>query len=279
MLILANFEDYSARIMASMMRRKAECQDQSALAASLKAASDSDSSYSTFGSDALISVSGPVSYRYDWYCYMYGGASYQGLQRTIADASNNPDVKRIVMLFDTPGGDVVGCRETARMIAQCSKPIVSVVDPTCASAGLWLASQTNHITCMESGSIGSLGVQTAAVSYAKMYEQMGVDIKLIRAAISPNKNLGHPYDPMDDKAIAERQARADKWGEYFLSDVATGRKVTREKALEVFGQGSMLFADEALAVGLIDAIGTLSDVLSAEPAKTAKTTAKYRTNR
>lgn len=270
LLLAADLERYLERISrAGAMDAESQ--------AKFEAERGSDNSYLMSGPDAIIEVSGPISYGYDIYSWLFGGSSYIGLQNRLKAANANPDIKRIVMTFDTPGGGVTGCHETSRMIKNSSKPIDAVVNPECASAGLWLASQCRSITCMESGEIGSLGVQSILRSFHRQLQEAGVDMAVIRAAISPSKNLGHPYEELSDEAKIERQSRADKWGETFLAAVASGRGVTRDTAYEKFGQGKMLFADEALAAGLIDRIGTLESVLAdREPTQTGrKQSARY----
>lgn len=274
MLLLANYEDYLNRISAGAVKRMAVGD----LQASMSAGMETDSRFQVSGTDAIIEVSGPMSYKYDFYCWLYDGTSYQGLKQQIHAAQANADVRRIVLVMDTPGGDVTGCKETAAVIAGSKKPIDAMVDPTCASAGLWLASQCRKIVCIESGDVGSLGVQIVAKSYARMFQEAGIDISVIRAAISPEKNLGHPYEAFTDEAKAHFQSRCDKWGELFLADVAKGRGVSREVALEQFGKGQMLDADQALACGLIDSIGTIDSVLSEQIADKPSAT-KYNPHR
>lgn len=233
---------------------------------------DSDVANIMVGSDAIIPVTGPLSYKYDFWSWYSDGSSYQGIHAKLDAAIGSMDCKRIVMVFDTPGGEVTGLPELARKVRDCGKETVAVVDPCAASAGLWLATQCRSIVCIESGEVGSLGVQCTAVSYAKMFEEAGIDVKIIRASISPDKNAAHPYEPMNEKALAYLQGRVDKMGERFVADVAAGRKVKEKDVIDKFGQGKMLDADEALSVGLIDSIGTLAGVL----ASGSKTTNKRR---
>jgi capsid assembly protease len=239
--------------------------------------------YFMSGSDAVIQVTGPLSYKYDFWSWLMDGSSYQGLMAQIQGASANTEVSRIVMLMDTPGGEITGLPEASKAIVNCGKPVVAVVDPCCASAGLWLASQAGRIVSIESGEIGSLGVQCMAVSYAKMFEESGLDVKLFRAAISPDKNMAHPYEPISDKATEYLQDRVDRAGERFVETVAAGRNVSTEDVLAKFGQGKMLDAEEALSVGLIDDIGTLAGVLSESrigtSTKSNRRRAEYRRSR
>lgn len=266
MLLLADYQAYLDRISAGVTKRQMQ------ISIDARIEDEMDGSYHFVGGNAIIPVTGPLSYKYDFWCWLMDGCSYQGLQAKINAAQANVDVKRIVLVVDTPGGEVTGCKETADMIARSSKPIDCIVDPMAASAGLWIASQCRKITCIESGQIGSLGVQAMVTSYHKMFEEAGIDVKMVRAAISPKKNALHPYEPMKDEAVADLQANVDKWGERFLAAVASGRKVSRQTALDKFGQGKMLDADEALEAGLIDAIGTVDSVLAdSEPTSKRRT--------
>lgn len=235
------------------------------------------------GSDAIIQVAGPLSYKYDFWTWLMGGTSYQGLMAQIQTAANASEIDRIVLLMDTPGGEITGLPEAAKAIAGAGKPTIAMVDPCCASAGLWLASQAGRIVSIESGEIGSLGVQCMAVSYAEMFEKAGLDIRLVRAAISPEKNAAHPYEPLNDKAMEYLQSRVDRAGERFVATVAEGRGVSTAEVLDKFGQGRMLDADEALNVGLIDQIGTFADVLAesriGSSAKGRRRRAEYRRTR
>jgi signal peptide peptidase SppA len=227
------------------------------------------------GSDAIIPVTGPLSYKYDFFTWLMDGSSYQMITAQINAAEKEDSVERIVLSMDTPGGDVVGMPEMAEAIRNASKPVIAVVDPMCASAGLWMAAQADRIVIMESGSIGSLGVQIVAVSQAEMYAKAGIDVKLIRADISPNKNLATSLEPLDEKAVNYLQERVDMWGAEFLKSVAQGRGVTTDQALDKFGQGHMLFGAEAVEAGLADEIGSLQGVVLEQTPKQNSYTASY----
>lgn len=259
MLLLANMDQYQD----CLARAAAMHQGAPFDAEAMEAYRDKDmNKYAILGTDAVIEISGPLAYKADYWSYYMGGISYQGLQNKLKDAVANDAVSRIILLMDTPGGEVTGLPETARMIRECSKPVITMIDPCCASAGLWLASQSSKVVSVESGEIGSLGVQCVAVSYAEAYKKAGYDIRVIRASVSPEKNIAHPYEPLSEKAEAYLQSRVDAKGQQFVDTVAKGRNVSRDVVLEKFGQGRMLDSAEALSVGLIDEVGTLEGLLS-----------------
>lgn len=257
MLMLINEQSLQSRLNAAAPRLSAWSEEA--------VHSNRDKDYNeltVYGSSAIINVAGPLTYKYDFWSWLTDGCSYTGIMQKLKMAEAAEQVSQVVMVFDTPGGEVMGCRMAAEAIKQCKKPVMAYVDPEAASAGLWLASQCEKITCMKDGWVGSLGVQTIMVSMADYYKEAGIDIKVLRSEISPKKNAGIAYEPMNDDAVKERQERVDRKGEMFLEAVASGRGKTVEYALANFGQGAMLDAEDALRVGLIDAIGSIEDVLT-----------------
>lgn len=255
-LLLTDYDRYQAAVEKAVIERQ--------MTAAVYSASMDDEmcELRVEGTDAIIPVMGPLTYKADFWSWLFGGASYDILNEQVAMAEADGNIKRVVYLFDTPGGEVTGIMEAAAAIKNCKKPTVAVVDPMCASAGLWLASQCNRIVSVPSGEIGSLGVQAVNVSYAEMMKKSGIDVKIFRADISPNKNMGHPYEPRSEAADEAVQAKVDRWGARFVSAVAGGRGVSEDDVLAKFGQGKMLEASDAIDVGLIDGIGDLRSVLA-----------------
>lgn len=216
------------------------------------------------GNVAVINVFGALDYRYDFWAWLFNSSCYIGLINQVNAAVNDPGITKIVLWIDSPGGGFHGQVECANAIyaARQSKEVVAVVDPEAASAGYWLASQATRIVCLESGWVGSIGSQTSITSYSRMMAEAGIDKELIRASISPNKNLGWPYEPISDKARAERQRWADFAGDLFLKHIERGRGKSRQEILDKFGQGTLYFAEEAKERGLVDSIGGIADEIA-----------------
>jgi ClpP class serine protease len=202
---------------------------------------------------------------------MFGGCSYMQLVEEVQAAEADPNVKQLIFVFDTPGGTVQGCQLAADTIARGKKPKMGLVDAECASAGLWLASQLDKVVSVQPGSVGSLGCMMRVTSFAKMYEEAGIDARVLRSAVSPNKNKPMATEELTDENLAYWQAKVDKYGQMFVDAVAKGRKRSPEYVLANFGQGHMLDSDEALAVGLIDEIGTMASLMGSGSTKVRAT--------
>jgi ClpP class serine protease len=115
---------------------------------------------------------------------MWGGTAYPDIQDAVERASSDPSVTEIIMLVDSPGGDVAGLPETASIIAQAGqvKPVTAMVTGMAASPAYWLASQANTIVLTPSGEVGSVGVLTIHADITKMLDRAGIKLTTIQAS-------------------------------------------------------------------------------------------------
>ena len=73
---------------------------------------------------------------------------------------------------------------------------------------------------------------------------------------------GNSTEPLAEGARAHIQADVDAFHSMFVRSVARGRGVSVNHVLERFGQGRMLLADKAKAMGMVDRIATFDQALS-----------------
>ncbi len=180
-------------------------------------------------------------------------ASVQTIAKDFYTALNDPMVKAIVFDFDTPGGEVNGIAELASIIfaARGKKPIWAYVGDLCASAGYWLAVACDQIIMHRTARVGSIGIMAIA-NIAKNMNQ-----KRFTSKNAVNKNA--PADTSKGESLI--QAEIDTAETMFVEDVATMRGVSEETVLADFGQGGLLYAEQAIAVGMADRLGSFEDIL------------------
>lgn len=209
------------------------------------------------GRVAVLQIFGAIDQRANW----WAGASTEQIGATLDSLVKDAGVRSIVLQIDSPGGVVSGVPELAERIraARDSKKIVAFVDPTAASAAYWLASQATEIVVTPSGWVGSIGVITAHDDCTGALEKMGIKTTLI--ASTPFKGERWPETPLSDEARAAIQAEVDFYHKMFVAAVAKGRGVPATKVEKDFGQGRMVLAQEAVARGMADRIGTIDQVL------------------
>jgi signal peptide peptidase SppA len=143
--------------------------------------------------------------------------------------------------------------------ARGSKPIVAVSDSLCCSAAYWLASQTDEVIVAPSSMTGSIGVFAVHTELSKMDAELGITNTIIRAG--KYKAETTDMEPLTEEAKGHIQSDVDYFYSMFINDVARGRGVSSQAVLGGFGEGRALVAEEALAAGLADSVGTLDDAI------------------
>jgi HK97 family phage major capsid protein len=190
------------------------------------------------------------------------GTGVDRLQQMFRQALANPDVKAVVLDFDSPGGSVYGIDEFAQEIfdARGQKKIVAQIDPLAASAAYYLASQAEEIVITPSGEAGSIGVRAMHQDLSKALEARGVKITHISAG--KYKTEGNPTEPLSDDARAFMQQRVNEYYDAFVKAVARGRDVKASDVRNGFGEGRVVGASEAKRLGMVDRVATLDETLS-----------------
>jgi signal peptide peptidase SppA len=190
-----------------------------------------------------------------------GSASTQQLSQEFKSAVADPNVSKILLDIDSPGGSVFGIDELAAEIyaAKGQKPVIAIANSTTASAALWVGAQADELYITPGGEIGSIGVYTAHRYIGEAMKKAGVDITFIQAG--EFKTEGNPFEPLGDAAEAHIQTQIDGYYSKFVQAVARGRNVTSANVKTDFGKGRMMSAAQALDVGLVDGILSYNTLL------------------
>jgi len=179
---------------------------------------------------------------------------YNFIRQQTALAGQDPDVTAIVYDHNSYGGEAAGCFECSADIKQLAngKPTLAVVDSNCYSASYALACGADQIAVTPSGGVGSVGVVAMHISMEKMLADWGLEITFIHAGA--HKIDGNPFQALPDPVKADMEKSIAKSYDAFTALVADGRsldqKVVRDTEARIYR------AEDALALGLIDAIAT-----------------------
>jgi ClpP class serine protease len=201
---------------------------------------------------ATIPVDGVLMPRGNLFTRVSGATSYDTLARDFTAALDDPKVRGVMLAIDSPGGTAKGVQELAALIRSAAgggKPVWAHSWGQAASAAYWLGTAAERFTMGKTALAGSIGVISAYRN-----RKSADEIEFV-SSVSPKKNL----DPTTDAGRAEVQRRVDQYGELFVEEVAAHRRVTPEKVLADFGQGSEFFGREAQALGMVDGVGTFED--------------------
>lgn len=190
------------------------------------------------------------------------GSSIERMRTQLDAALYDDSIQAILLHIDSPGGSVAGLSEFADDLraARDLKPIVAYVDGMMASAAYWLGSQASKVISTRSSEVGSIGVYAAVRDASRLYENAGIDTKVVKAG--RHKGAGLTGTRLQDEQLDALQRSVDAYKALFVDAVARGRGMDLA-AVEALAEGEIWLGEEAKAKGLIDQVGTFRDVARA----------------
>jgi signal peptide peptidase SppA len=208
---------------------------------------------------AIIPITGTLINRFS---YSYGSLTgYNFIRSQLKLALGDEDVTGIIFDVNSYGGEAAGCFELAREIFEARevKPSLAVVDSNAYSAGYALGSAASRMVVTPSAGVGSIGVIAMHMDISKMLENAGVKIELIYEG--DHKADGNPFNPLPAAVKALIKEGIHQSYETFVALVATQRSLDVQVIRDT--QSRCFRAEEALSLGLIDAIATPSEAVHA----------------
>jgi ClpP class serine protease len=203
---------------------------------------------------ATIPVRGTLTRYAGFFSRISGGTSYGALAQDFQTALDSPNVRAILWLFDSPGGEVNGMAELGAQIhgARGTKPIVAYAGGELCSAAYLLASACDEIVGGTMAIAGCLGVRMSWTDTRAADAELGyVDYEWVSSE-TPKKAL----DPATEEGRARVQAMVDALADVMLTDVGTYRDIPREDVAERYGAGEVFVGAAAQKHGLIDRLGS-----------------------
>lgn len=162
-------------------------------------------------------------------------------------AETHPEIRAVVLILDCPGGTINGTELIYLELLKLrqTKPVVTMVQGLSASGSFYISVGTDYIIANPSSMIGNVGVVGTIPSKPRVYEE--------EYSTGPYKLWGWPQDTYI--------RLMDVMKSTFLQAVLNGRgnllKISPERIL----RGEIYSASDAYRMGLIDALGPLSDAI------------------
>lgn len=207
----------------------------------------------------VIPIEGVIFPRASLFTAISGGVSVNDLALDLQAALDAPDIHSIVLVVDSPGGDINGVGELAAMVREATKQkrVSAYVRSLGASAAYWIVAAADEIVAAPTALIGSIGVVTTVGAGARRGSGGG-EIDFVSSQ-SPHKRI----DPTTGQGVARIQRRVDAVADVFIGDVARYRGITREQVIADFGGGDVLVGQQAVDAGLADRLGSFEGVVAA----------------
>lgn len=188
------------------------------------------------------------------------GTMYQYLTQYVSDmiahAEEDPEIIGVILHVNTPGGSVTSmyCLEDA--LKNRTKPVVTVIDGQCCSAGMYVTSFTDHIMALNSMcEVGSIGAMVTLIDDSERMQKLGVKYIEVYPPESKDKNavyreaLAGNLQPITDYV--------SQYAKKFQDVMRTNRII--DESVDGILSGKVFFAKDAVLNGLVDSIGSMKD--------------------
>ena len=166
----------------------------------------------------------------------------------------------LLLRIDSPGGTVADSHEifTALQRLQSEKnvQVVASFGNISASGGVYIGVGAKHIVSNPGTITGSIGVILRGNNLEKLLDKVGVSFKVVKSG--PYKDILAFDRETTPEEIAILQQLIDVSYSQFVATVAKGRNLP-EETVRTFADGRVFTGEQALALGLVDRLGTEED--------------------
>lgn len=180
-------------------------------------------------------------------------------------AAEEGDIRALLLRIDSPGGTVNASEilydELTRYKKAHHVPVVAQMMGVAASGAYYVAMAADQVRAYPTTVTGSIGVIMAGVNVSGLMHKIGIKDQTLTTG--PYKDAGSPLRPMRSDERAQLMSVERDLFHRFLAVVDAGRPHLKPAQIRKLADGRVYSAEQALANGLIDAIGTLPDAVDA----------------
>ena len=202
-----------------------------------------------------LSITGVLTHKTNWGTVALNGVSTEQIERDFDSLIENSTIEKIILVIDSPGGEVDGILPLAEKIFESrgKKEIIALVNPVAASAAYWLASAASKVYISSAtDTVGSIGVVTMHVDYSVLMEEK-LGIKTTEIYAGKYKRIAGAFKPLSVEGKAVLQERVDYLYSLFVNQVARNRGTEASVLHENFADGRVFTGEQAIQ-GLVDGI-------------------------
>jgi protease-4 len=164
----------------------------------------------------------------------------------------------LLLRIDSPGGVVGDSQEIYQALKKLSETvkIVASFGNISASGGVYIAMGCPHIMANPGTITGSIGVILRGNNLEKLLEKIGVSFKVIKSG--PYKDiLAFDRELLPEEQSILQDLIDDSYAQ-FVETVAQARNLSLEQ-VKSFADGRIFTGQQALALGVVDRLGTEED--------------------
>lgn len=178
-------------------------------------------------------------------------------------AKQDDDIAAVILRIDSPGGSVSASDEIYARIQRFKKnnviPVIASFGSLAASGAYYVAMAADDIIAQPTTVTGSIGVILLNFDASDLLHKLG--IRNESYVSGPNKDL---LSPLKHDSPGQRQIMdgvINHLYQRFVHVVRTNRRNLDNSQLNRITDGRVFTADQALRLGLVDAIGHIPDAI------------------
>lgn len=170
------------------------------------------------------------------------------------------DIKAVVLRVDSPGGVVAPSQEIYDEVRKfaAKKKIVVSMGSLAASGGYYISAPATLIYANPGTITASIGVIIKLSNIEALMDKIGIKATVVKTG--KFKDSGSPVRELTAEDRAMFQSVIDSTHNQFVKAVASGRKLP-ENEVRGIADGRVLSGEQALALKLVDRLGTLQDAI------------------
>ena len=211
---------------------------------------------------ALIELSGTISYSESPLAIFSGETlTPSKVENLIKMVEADPSARAVVLVINSPGGSAAASEEIYNMIKHLSEErvVVAYIAEYGASGGYYISLPSDKIVASPNAFTGSVGAVSIIINYAELMERLGIKAETFKSGRL--KDIGSPWRDMTEEEKQIMQSIIDSIARTFEE------RVREQRGDKIKDWNSILTArpylgTEALELGLVDEVGSLSDAIN-----------------
>lgn len=179
----------------------------------------------------------------------------------LRSAFENEFSKAVMLVINSPGGSPVQAGyvfdEIKRLrLLYPDKKLYAVIADLGASGGYYIAAAADDIYADKASLVGSIGVTASSFGFVDLMKKMGVERRHFTSG--KHKAFLDPFSPAKEVESEFWQEVLDVTHQQFINVVKTGRgeRINKQGDLTELFSGLIWNGEQAIALGLIDGLGS-----------------------
>jgi serine protease SohB len=194
-----------------------------------------------------------------------GGLTLASLERTIDQLFRFKAAPAVAIVINSPGGSPAQSSLIAGRIralaGEKKKPVLGFVEDVAASGGYWLACAADEIIVDANSILGSIGVVSSGFGFTEAIAKLGIERRLHTSG--ERKSLLDPFRPERAEDLAFLTGIQTHIHARFIDYVKERRGARLQPDNGEMFDGRIFLGEQAVAAGLVDAIGDIRSTIKA----------------